>query len=109
MTNMTYVFIEKKELLKYGIASEIIKKIGKEFVMDVKLEFGPFVSARRIQAGLTQSQMADELGYSVSMWSRIENGDRMPPRNVKMLKSIAAKINTDPGLIIELSRLEWVK
>lgn len=51
---------------------------GSDFVQDV-VAFGALLYTRRQTAQLTQSQAASAAGLSVSYYSEIENGKRMPP------------------------------
>ncbi|MBK1725561.1 helix-turn-helix domain-containing protein [Halorhodospira neutriphila] len=53
--------------------------------------------ARR-QAGLTQAQLAEQLGVAQSGISRIESGER--PVTVEMLQAIAEALGVEPAKLL---------
>ena len=59
--------------------------------MDVKL-FGAFIKKRRINSKIRIVDMADELGISLSYYSDIENGRRLPPNNPDTQKTFFSKL-----------------
>lgn len=60
-------------------------------MMNVKL-FGAFIKKRRINSKIRIVDMADELGISLSYYSDIENGRRLPPNNPDTQKTFFSKL-----------------
>ncbi|MDI6793850.1 MAG: tetratricopeptide repeat protein [bacterium] len=61
---------------------------------DSELEFGSLLQQYRIKQGLTQKELADNIGATASSISRWEQGSRYPPEPA-ILKSIASILHLD--------------
>lgn len=61
--------------------------------MDGKL-FGAFIKKRRIKSRIRIVDMAKELGISLSYYSDIENGRRLPPNNPSTQKVFFFKLTS---------------
>lgn len=57
-------------------------------------EFGRHIKRRRLQLGLTQSQVASEVGRSHSWLVALERGDGNPPAEV--ITGLAVTLDEDP-------------
>ena len=65
-------------------------------------QFGTELKKLRINAGLTQNQLALEVGVDTSYVSKIENGLLPPPSEI-ILTRLAEALNVDLGKLIKLS------
>lgn len=66
----------------------------------------------RKAAGLTQSQIANELGMATQYWQKIEAGKRTPqmPTNVRIVNILAPRLRRKPASVLaELSGLDAPK
>lgn len=79
------------------ISREKVKKLQKLLIPERKhhtkitkesLKYGARVRERREETGLTQAELAEELGVSRSLISQIETGRHMPEQPRKFLLSI---------------------
>jgi transcriptional regulator with XRE-family HTH domain len=68
-------------------------------MIDLKTNFGLRLKALRNQAGVTQEQLAENIGISIESISNIERGIHGPTFN--NLEKIAAAINVDVKLLFE--------
>lgn len=68
--------------------------------MDSRHYFGTYLKTKREQCGLTQSEVAQKLGYGSSQFiSNIERGISNVP--VKALKSLIMLYQLDPGEAVD--------
>src|SRR5205814_8330520 len=67
-----------------------ITDLDRSFKDDRWTFFGPWLRSRRLIAGLTQAEAAEEAGVSRRQWIRYEQGSKMLR---KRIKRIAAVIN----------------
>lgn len=59
------------------------------------ITFGEFIRQERIGKSITLRKMADNMGYSPTYWSDIENGRRNPP-SMEKLELICSQLNLSP-------------
>ncbi len=68
--------------------------------MELYKELGDFLAAKRTNAGLTQKEVSDKMGYSSAQFvSNFERGLCMPPLN--KLKVLSDLYNIDPKELAE--------
>lgn len=60
-----------------------------------KITFGEFIRQKRMEKAITLRKMADNMGYSPTYWSDIENGRRNPP-GIEKLELICLQLNLCP-------------
>jgi transcriptional regulator with XRE-family HTH domain len=70
---------------------------------------GSILAALRKQAapGLTQQQLADAVGVSISTWSRIETGETA--LTVEQLAMAANKLGTSPGALLGAADIKLIE
>lgn len=70
------------------------------------LSFGDLLKQLRRRAGLTQSELARRVGYSVSLISRLEQGERLPAATAVAAQFVAAlELQGEPHLAQRLVEL----
>ena len=62
---------------------------------DAAKQFGRWIRKAREKRGIPQKQIADELGLTLSYWSRVEAGQRSIARREDFLNKLAALLNLD--------------
>lgn len=62
------------------------------------IRIGEKIKQTRISAGLSQKEMAQKLGLSISTYSNYENGHREPP--LEIIKAICDIVGTDLSVLI---------
>jgi predicted ATPase/transcriptional regulator with XRE-family HTH domain len=63
--------------------------------MDQEFSFGEWIRKRRSILGLTQEQIAEQVGYSIAMIRKIEDGERRPSARAATLLAGALQIPED--------------
>ena len=63
--------------------------------MDQEFSFGEWIRKRRNILGLTQEQIAEQVGYSITMIRKIEDGERRPSARAATLLAKALQIPED--------------
>jgi transcriptional regulator with XRE-family HTH domain len=65
---------------------------------DIKKKFGVKLFQLRIEAGMTQADLAEKANLSIDSISRIERGDRAP--SFESLERIAAALEVNPAQML---------
>ena len=63
--------------------------------MDQGFSFGEWIRKRRNTLGLTQEAIAEQVGYSIAMICKIEDGERRPSARAVALLAQALEITED--------------
>ena len=63
--------------------------------MDQEFSFGEWIRKRRTTLGLTQEAIAEQVGYSIAMIRKIEDGERRPSPKAAVLLAQALEIPED--------------
>jgi len=74
-------------------------------MVDIKKRLGVRISQLRLEAGMTQSKLAEKSNLSIDSISRIERGDRAP--SLESLEKIAEALGVDPAELLNFKGKEF--
>ena len=76
--------------------------------MDQDFSFGEWIRKRRNSLGLTQEAIAEQVGYSIAMIRKIEDGERRPSARAALLLAQALEIPEDQrDVFLKVARQEY--
>lgn len=71
--------------------------------------FGSLLKERRLKTGLTMRQLAQQMGCAASFIAELENGRRLPPKDISVLEKLGKTLKVGTKELARLSERERVK
>lgn len=71
--------------------------------------FGDILNENRLENNLTMRKLAEKMGWVPSFVAELENGNRLPPKDLTVIEKLAKFINVDSKQLLILAQRERVK